>query len=263
MKFLRYASLCLVLFTAAFITSCKKDEDALFPGNPDKPEASLGQLDVVFDHVVGSSPLQLSNPEPYRTLEGDQFTVTTFRYYISNIKLRKADGTEFVQPESYYLLDEAQPASKSFTIPNIPVGSYNSITFTIGVDAARSTGGAQTGALAVGDMFWTWDTGYIHTKLEGRSPQSRNGAIVFHIGGFRDPHNTIRVISPVLGNAIQIRESRTPELRIKADVLKMFTGPSPIRFATINNIMVSGPSAAQVANNQAAGMFTIDRITDR
>ncbi|HLK97019.1 MAG TPA: hypothetical protein VK364_04560, partial [Hymenobacter sp.] len=93
-------------------------------------------------------------------------------------------------------------------------------------------------------------------------PQSPTGAIIFHIGGFEGANNTVRTVSPVVGNAIQIRESRTPELRIKADVLKMFTGPNPIRFAEVHNTM-GGPQAVKVANNQAAGMFTVTQITDR
>ncbi len=252
MKFLTCTTLCFSLFAAtASLSSCDKDDDA----------PAFGEMSMEFENVVGSSALQLSGTTPYQTAAGDQFTITTFRYYISNIKLRKADGTEFVQPESYYLVDEALAQSKTFTIPNIPIGDYTSLTFTVGVDSVRSVDGAsRIGALAPGDMFWSWSTGYIYTKLEGRSPQAANGAIVFHIGGFKKPNNTIRTVSPSLnGNVIQIQNGRTPEVHMKADVLRMFTGPNTIRFATLSNTM-GGPNSMLVANNQAAGMFTIDQV---
>jgi hypothetical protein len=252
MKFLQHVTLCFSLFAAtAALSSCDKDDDA----------PALGQLSMEFENVVGNSALQLSSATPYQTAVGDQFTVTTFRYYISNIKLKKADGTEFAQPESYYLVDEALAPSKTFTIPNIPTGDYTGLTFTIGVDSVRNVDGAsRIGALAPGDMFWSWNSGYIYTKLEGRSPQAANGAIVFHIGGFKKPNNTIRTVSPAMnGNTIQVRDGRTPEVHIKADVLKMFTGPNTIRFATLSNTM-GGPSSVLVADNQAAGMFTLDHV---
>jgi len=258
MKLLKFVSLCFALFAAVLLPSCQEDEDRLFG----QQQPRLGQLELAFDNVVGMAPLELGRATPYQTANGDQFTVTTFRYYISNIKLTKADGTEFAQPESYYLIDEEIPSSKTFTIPNIPTGTYTKLTFTIGVDEARNTAGAQTGALAISDMFWSWSTGYIYTKLEGRSPQSPNGAIIFHIGGFITPNNTIRTVSPAMSNAIQVRDARTQQVRVKANILNMFTGPNTIRFATTNNVMGGAP-AVLVANNQAAGMFTIDKITDR
>jgi len=213
-----------------------------------------------FDNVAGISDLQLNSATPYATASGDQLTVTTLRYYISNIKLKKADGTEWVQPESYYLVDEALPSSQKVSLPNIPIGDYTSITFTIGVDAARNVSGVQTGALAPSDMFWNWNTGYIYTKLEGRSAQSTSGAVIFHIGGFLEPNNTIRTVSPAMNNnIIQVREGRTPEVHLQADILKMFTGPNTIRFASLSNVM-GGANAVLVADNQAAGMFTVDHV---
>ncbi|MCB2377851.1 hypothetical protein LGH70_09680 [Hymenobacter sp. BT635] len=251
MKFLHSVFLGFILSAAASLTSCTDDKDVA-------PVA--GQMTLQLEHVAGSAPLTLNGTAPYKTAAGDDFTVTTFRYYISNIKLGKADGTEFVQPESYYLIDEAKADSKIFTIPNVPAGDYTKLTFTIGVDSARNVAGAQTGALAPSDMFWKWDSGYIYTKLEGRSAQSPSGGILFHIGGFKKPNNTIRTVSPALGSSsIRVRNGSTPTVHLKADVLKMFTGPNTVRFATLSSTM-GGPDAMLIADNQAAGMFTVAHI---
>ncbi|MBD2715406.1 hypothetical protein KBK19_10195 [Microvirga sp. STR05] len=249
MKILKYATLFLALSASFSLTSCNEDEDV-----------QQGSVSLEFENMAGAVPVQLGSTT-YKTTAGDTFSVSTLRYYISNIKLKKADGNEYVQPESYYLLDEALPATKTFTIPNVPSGDYTGLTFTIGVDSARNVAGAQTGALAPSDMFWNWNSGYIYTKLEGRySPSKTNGPLVFHIGGFKSPNNTIRTVSPAMTNkVIQIREGRTPQVHLKADILKMFTGVSTIRFATVNNVM-GGPNAVLVAKNQAAGMFTVDHI---
>lgn len=249
MKFLKYATIFLaVLASTATLTSCDDDSP------------SLGQMDMEFENVAGNSAVQLNGITPYVTASGDQFIITTLRYYISNIKLKRADGTEWAQPESYYLVDQAIQSSHKINLSNVPTGDYTGLTFTIGVDSVRNVSGVQKDALAVSDMFWTWDSGYIYTKLEGRSTQSPTGAIIFHIGGFKKPNNTIRTVSPAMGNnVIQVREGRTPEVHMKADVLKMFSGPNTISFATTSNIM-GGPTAVKIADNQAAGMFTLDHI---
>jgi hypothetical protein len=249
MKFLNYTTFFLSLIALAATTSCDDDSPR------------VGEVDLAFENVAGTTAAQLNSTTPYTTAAGDQFTITTLRYYISNIKFKRANGTEFVQPESYYLIDQGIESSLKFTIPNVPTGDYNNITFTIGVDSTRNVSGVQTGALSPGDMFWTWNSGYIYTKLEGRSTQAANGGIIFHIGGFKAPNNTIRTVSPTMNNnVLQVRTDRTPEVHLKADILKMFAGPNTIRFATLNNVM-GGPEAVKVADNQAAGMFTLDHIS--
>lgn len=253
MKFLKFSALLISLaFSAATFSGCKDDKDV---------QPAPGTLEVEVDHVVGTSALVLNSGAYYTTPSGDQFKVSTFKYYLSNFRLRKADGTEYAVPNSYYLVDEADAATKAFTLTDVPAGDYNSLTFTIGVDSTRNVSGAQTGALdPQKNMFWSWNTGYIYTKLEGTSPQAPNTGLVFHIGGFKAPNNTIRTVSPSLNGAtIQVRNGRTPAVHLKADVLKMFTGPTTVRFAQLYNTM-GGANSVLVANNQAAGMFVVDHV---
>ncbi|RSK33870.1 MbnP family protein [Hymenobacter metallilatus] len=251
MKFRSFTLLCFSFLTIA-LAACKEDADVLAPA---------GTLDIELDHVVGTTPLTLTTGT-YTTPLGQQFTVSTFNYYLSNIRLKKADGTEYAEPESYHLVKESDATTKAFTLKDVPAGDYTSLSFTIGVDSARNVSGAQTGALDPSNgMFWTWNSGYIYTKLEGSSPQAGgNKQLLFHIGGFKKPNNTIRTVSPSLNGAtIQIRKDRTPAVHLAADVLKMFTGPNPINFATLSNTM-GGSSSVLVADNQAAGMFRVDHV---
>lgn len=252
MKFRLFTLACLSFLTVAF-SACTDDADVTTP--------AAGTLDVEVDHLVGNVPLVL-HTGTYTTSSGQQFTVSTFNYYLSNIKLRKADGTEYAEPESYHLLKHSDAATRAFTLTNVPAGDYTGFTFTIGVDSARNVSGAQTGALDPSNgMFWEWNSGYIYTKLEGSSPQAGgNKQLLFHIGGFKKPNNTIRTVSPSLNGAtIQIRKDRTPTVHLAADVLKMFTGPNTIDFSTLSNTM-GGSNSVKVADNQAAGMFRVDHV---
>lgn len=238
-----WAALTIIAFS---FSSCDKDD-------------TTGALNIEMENVVGAAPLAL-NTGNYTTEAGDHFVVSTFNYYISNIKLTKADGSTFVQPESYYLVKESDEDSQHFTIPDVPVGDYTGITFTIGVDSLRNVAGAQSGALdPSNNMFWSWNTGYIFLKLEGTSPESPSKALVFHVGGFMKPYNAIRTVSPALnGQTVTVRPNHTPTIQLHADVLKLFTG---MRFADAGGTSHSaGANAVRVADNYSAGMFTVSSI---
>ncbi|QJX47888.1 hypothetical protein HMJ29_13425 [Hymenobacter taeanensis] len=192
--------------------------------------------------------------------------MSAFRYYLSNFKLRKTDGTEYAVPESYFLVDEAKADSKTITLHNIPAGEYPSFSFMVGVDSTHNVSGAKAGALdPINAMFWDWNTGYIFAKLEGSSPQAPgNHGLLLHVGGFKTPNNAIRTVSPALGAAtIQIRQDRTPTIKLQADVLRMLTGPHTIRFAQTYNVMGAGTAAMSLADNYAAGMFTVQQVQEQ
>ena len=257
MKFFSFPAAVLAL-AALSLASCKKDEAA-----PNQ----VGTVDLAFEQTVGTAPLTLAT-QTYTTPAGDQFKITTFKQYISNIKLTKTDGSTYAVPDSYFLLDASNASTLELPLKNIPVGDYKSLTFTVGVDSARNVSGAQTGALDPNNnMFWTWNSGYIYTKLEGTSPQApkasgaTEGGLVFHIGGFKSPNNTIRTVTLPFptGTNLLVRTDHAPEVHLNADVMKMFTGPTTVRFSTLSNTM-GGPNSVLVANNYAAGMFSVEHI---
>ena len=256
MKFTFTTSIFSVLAVAAIsLTGCKKDNET--------PANQTGEVDIELEHTVNTAPLTL-NTQTYSTPAGDQFTVSKFKYYISNIKFLKTDGTVYAPAESYYLVDASVSSSQHLALKDVPVGDYKGLTFTIGVDSARNVAGAQTGALDPSNtMFWSWNSGYIFTKLEGTSPQSKDqgNAITFHIGGFKSPTNTIRTVSPAFPSGINllVRTDHSPEIHYNVDVLKMFTGPNTIRFGTLSTSM-GGATSVLVANNYAQGMFSVEHI---
>jgi hypothetical protein len=197
------------------LSSCKKDEpvtDENLPVTPTPeptptPVSQLGTINIDFDNVVGSNDLEL-NTGNYTNAAGNTFKVSKFIYYISNIKLTKTDGTKYVENNSYYLINEAQAASQTLSIDSIPVGDYNAIEFVIGVDSSRNVSGAQTGALdPTNDMFWTWNSGYIFLKMEGTSSSASGNDLTFHIGGFKSPNNTIRVINRSFPTNLSVKNS--------------------------------------------------------
>lgn len=243
--------LFLMAFIAIAIASCKKEDEII--GN--------GTVDFEFENVVNNAPLTLGT-QSYTNAKNETFTVSTFKYYVSNIELTNTDGTVYKAPESYFLIDQSQSSSFNPKLENVPAGDYNKISFTIGVDSARNFAGAQTGVLAPEKgMFWTWNSGYIFVKMEGNSQASTqaNKSLTFHIGGASKTTNVIRKASFNIANTLRIRSTSAPEIHFNANVAAMFSGVQDISFTQYNS-MHGGANAIIIANNYANNMFSLDHV---
>lgn len=235
------ALLCAVTLTS---TSCKKDKDDT------TPVATTGTAEINLTHKwgMGSSNFLL-NMELIHPMTLDTLTFTTFKYYVSNVKFKKADGTWFTHPESYFLVDLSNPGSEVLTIPNVPVGEYTDMQYTMGVDSTRNVSGAQSGALATSNnMFWSWNSGYIMVKAEGTSPNSNSGSFAFHLGGFMGTNNVVTVKDVnFAGNAMTIAGSKTTEVHMNVNAAKLWHSSSSV--SVTNSIMMPGATAKTMATD--------------
>lgn len=221
---------------------------------------------IEISHVVGSAPLQLGG-SVYATAGGDSFSVSRLRYYLSNFRLKRKDGSWFVpaaDPKSsqgYYLIDEADGASKAFEIVGVPAGEYVGIEFLVGIDTARNTAGVQSGTLdPAHGLFWTWKTGYIFFQLEGSSPQSKleRQGLSFHIGGSDEPSLARTVFLPLAPKPARVESRLLPIIHLHADLAGVFHGVHEISLAETSTAMDS-PSGRPFADN-IAGIFRVDHL---
>lgn len=233
-----------------------------------------GRMRIAFDNVVGSSDLKL-NAGAYQNAAGEPFTITKFNYFVSNIRLRREDGSNYVVPQdsSYFLIQEEKPVSQTITLANIPAGNYTGMTFVVGVDSARSLAdiSKRTGVLDPGlndGMYWEWNSGYIFLKLEGTSavaPAAQNNAFFYHIGGFGGGYNGKKTINnlrtitfPFNADMANVQATTLPSIKIKADVLSLFNGPVKLSIAQNSSVMFD-PYSTNIADNYTK-MFSYDRI---
>jgi hypothetical protein len=213
------------------------------------------KLIITFTNYAGNTILNLDST--YKNQLGQTFTVTNFKYYLSNIYLKKTGGNKY-DIKGYYLIDEHDETTKQITLNNIPEGEYTSLEFIIGVDSLHNCSGIQTGALdPANGMFWAWNTGYIFLKLDGTSPlsKSQGNTLEFHIGGYRSPVNCIRKISLNFKTPMIINASGIQLINIKADVLQLFKSPTEIDFSKLSSV-TDFHNANTIANNYA-GMFSL------
>lgn len=223
-------------------------------------------LHVEISHVVGGQPLQLG--KDLVLADGDQLSVDKLRYYLSNFRLRRPDGSWSAADKSdqdargYFLVDESQAASKIFDVAGFTAGEYQGIEFLVGVDAARNAAGAQTGALdpALG-MFWTWNSGYIFFKLEGHSPQSgaSGNRVTYHVGGSREPADNRRTIYLPLGaKPLKLTPELISTVHLHADIGALFQPPHALKIAEYASIME--PAGGKLVADHYADAFRVDHV---
>lgn len=129
----------------------------------------------------------------YQLPSGDSVLISSLRFYLSHIQLWSDSFTTGTALKTHYLIDVANPASQKITIPLNSGLKFNTIRFVIGIDSATNYRGASEGELdPTNGMYWTWQSGYINFKLDGRSnlSSSRNKEFNWHIGGYRYPFIT-------------------------------------------------------------------------
>lgn len=246
--FLFGLGLALIVFTG-----CKKDEE--LTETPTAPVATYGSVELEFENMFAGAPFALGTT--YTNANGEEVNFSTAKYYISNIQLTKTDGTQWIQPESYYLVDLSSPSTAMLHLHDVPTGDYTDLTFTVGVDSTRNVSGAQTGALSISNnMFWSWNSGYIYIKLEGTSPASSTGNFAYHIGGFSYLNNSINAGTYSFAPAmLMVRQDASPVVHMAVDIDKVFFGDAAtIEVSQMSNVTMPNANAVKISDNFFSGI---------
>jgi uncharacterized repeat protein (TIGR04052 family) len=132
---------------------------------------------------------------------GTDVSMTDFRLYVHDVKLRRIDGTfaEVVldqdglwQHENLALLDfeDKTGACANGTVETnfkikgrAPVGGYDGVSFSVGVPFASNHGDVAVAPspLNLSAMFWSWNGGYKFVRVDA-VPVGGGGAFNVHLG---------------------------------------------------------------------------------
>lgn len=227
---MRYLTLYALTGVCLLLGACKKELSD--PGTP-------ASITLQFTSAVGASPLVLNTS--YTDTLGEPFTVTAFRYYISDIKLISKSGGIQSVPGIYHLVDAANTASQTLSF-TASVDSLVALSFLIGADSARG----------VSDIM---------AELEGTSLVSTapNDSIEYQIGGFTGQYNVLRTVTLALPSGpynLLLSESDTLAVSINADINAWFLGPHVLPIAGNPVCTTPGALASEFADNYSM-MFTV------
>ncbi len=226
-----------------------------------KPNKETGnQLKLIFTNKVSGQPLVLGST--YTNSFGENYTVQKFRFYITQLQIvDSSDMSVQFFPDDYFLVDAGDSSTRTIQIP-LSLKHISYLSFVLGVDSANSVSGTQEGALdPANGMFWTWNTGYITAKLQGKSPsaQAPGNAFTFDAGGFKTGENVARKVELNINAGMRNRTIHT--IVVAADINKWFDGAHPVKISEHpGGCHQPGELAMQLADNYAT-MFSVERIS--
>ncbi len=246
------AKLTILFLLCGLIAGCSKETS-------DTQGSNL--LRVSFRLIANSQPL--NHTDDYLNGSGENYTVSAFKFYTGQYALINSGTLQQTSSTDYYLSNMDDSNSLSIEVP-LQSGRFNQLSFTIGVDSLHNVSGAQAGALdPINGMFWTWNTGYIFAKLEGKSAFSPadNQAVVYHIGGFRTGENAIRRITLDFpgDQLLEFGGGKNTEIIIDVNLDQWFDGINRISISETPVWMTPGGESLRIADNYST-MFSIHEL---
>lgn len=189
-----------------------------------------------------ASPLTALRVALIRPNQADSIHIDGFKCYLSNIRFSDSNNLKDLSPSNCHLLDFAN--SDSATLYLIPNANANLLEFNLGLDSIINTSGALGGQLDPSNgMYWTWQSGYINFKIEGKSPHSpaRNHEFQFHAGGYAYPYCSLHSIN------LELRPNKSFHLEI--DLALFF---KMISLKDLNHVMSPGPNSIKISKALAS-----------
>ena len=170
----------------------------------------------------------------------DSFQLEVFKCYLSNFRFySQSNELIFSDTNAFLIVLTDSVLTHTITIDCPENFTPKTIIYSIGLDSVSNTSGALSGALdPLNGMFWTWQSGYIHLKLEGTFFKTGRPktALEFHLGGYRWPNATL------IDKQVDIKyESIIVDIQLSDFLKHLNKGLS-------TKIMSPGPLAKQVFN---------------
>ncbi len=170
---------------------------------------------------------------------GNRLRIDKFMHYVSSLRLIKEDNSEVILKD-FYLLDFF---NNNVIELEVPAGKYKKLKFDVGIpeaynkdqDPAQYPSSSPLSVAGSQGMFWTWNTGYIFIKFEGKADttgiegEELLSPFAIHIG---DDPLFRRYTSPIFDTDIVAGETKTFNVILHVDQLLATGGTSDIDLAT-------------------------------
>ncbi len=248
--------------------SCVKDNDPV-----------ANDITLHFNNTFKNTTIVLGdatsiNATTNISAEGQIHHFSELKYVISNIRLFKADGSEFPYnindlDKGATVINHANSQTLNYVLSRIPVGEYTQIKFGLGVrqdlntlDQLKFPGFyAEAGANDT-EMMWEWGIGYRFTKIEGyygpdyKTLSIHTGSTVEGTNGDEstytqgvDAYRDVTLSLP--GRAIV--GSNAPRITITADFDKLLSGNA-------NTITLGEENATPSVHTAANMVLFVDNL---
>ncbi len=268
---------CILILVLCFylLIGCKKKEE------PNNTEKNVGHIVFQFAHYVDGKPLTIDTLK-YTNAAGNLYSVWQLMYFISDVTLHKSDGTKKVINgwNDIFYVDISIASTMTWNVyDDIPEGSYDSISFTFGINKEKNITGLFVNPPEV-NMAWPGilGGGYHYLMINGKwkDKQNFNDNYNYHLGIgqlYKGDSANIDSIYAFIQNYFKVNlpnstfsltKNTTKELQIIMNIENWFNKPNILdlnstgMFYTMQN-----QQAMQMMKENGEGVFSIGYINTK
>jgi hypothetical protein len=180
--------------------------------------------------------------------EKDSINFETFKLYISGMEYLLNGKVKATDNKACHLLDLSKISSCTWDMPEMQhYIKPDSVRIRIGIDSVTNLAGSLGGQLdPTNGMYWTWQSGYINMKLEGKSNlcYNKNQEFQYHLGGYKQPFISAQTITLPL--------KKTAQVNIYINLSTWFQG---IDIGKLNHIMSPSAEAKMLSEKLAHSIY--------
>jgi uncharacterized repeat protein (TIGR04052 family) len=205
------------------------------------PAAAADQpVRVRFAAVVGDAPLACGQKYQDIGTSKSAISIVDFRFYVSRLRLVKADGTEqpvtltqdgLWQIDDVALLDfengtaacaNGTEQTRDIVEGQVPAGQYVGVRFDLGLPFEKNhrEPTLQPSPLNLSRMFWSWNGGYKFVRLDIRSTGQPKGWML-HLGSTGCTPNETPTTVPVSCARPNVPTVTLPSFDPSSDVVEI------------------------------------------
>lgn len=245
------------------VSCCKK------PENPPIPET--GKIVFKFAHYVNGLPLKKDTMK-YVNEAGNPYEINEVKYFISDVTLRKDDGTSFVidDDKDIYYIDNDIASTLIWNVYDaIPTGTYSSISFHFGIASAKNHSFMFVNTPEV-NMMWpdVLGGGYHYMMLNGKweNTSSQIAGFNCHLGIGREINGTDTIFTDnsfvvnLPSSSFSLTKAQTREIQIIMNIESWFKTPNTYDHNVYGgDIMENQAAMGKIAQN-GVDVFSIGYI---
>lgn len=206
------SKIIILALTVITITACRKEKANIIPA------PSRGDINVQLKYNVDGNPL-VFDTLIYTNAAGNLYSVSKVRYYLSRFSFYTAGVAKYSSDTIIYA---DALVSQQVTFKNVPVGTYDSVSYNIGLDQAQNISNSLPATLENINMGWPdmMGGGYHFLQLEGHWKDSTgNLGYAMHIGknGF--------LVKAGTKKTVQVQGGKTLKLAMNMNINEWFANP--------------------------------------
>jgi hypothetical protein len=243
-------SLVLLILFAIVQNSCNSNEEA----------TPAVDITLSFNHLVDNEPVIMDDIR-YKNALDQEFSIKTIKYFISEIKLYRKDGSALSFDDIHYIDQRTSETLYHTLSKKVPLGEYTGISFVHGLSPTENITGRFT---EPPESLMEWPMmmggGYHYMKLEGEyRTQGATSFFNFHSGALDGTPYEVEVN---LDNQAFEVTGKPQEVLIKMEIQEWFRDPVDWDFTYFGSAIMGNAEAQQTVQRNGASVYSFD-ITER